>query len=67
MVYEIFTYGGGDYLMEVLNAVVRVMGANSFTTALRIFVLFGMFSVLFDVALNGNFSNTGINSLYSFG
>lgn len=65
MVYEIFTYGGGDYLVEVLNAVVRVMGANSFTTALRIFALFGMFSVLFDIALNGNFSK-GVKYYISF-
>lgn len=65
MIYEIFTYGGGDYIVEVLNAIVRVMGANSFTTALRIFLLFGLFSVLFDIAINGNFTK-GVKYYISF-
>lgn len=58
MIYEIFTYGGGDYLVEVLNGIVRIMGDNSFTTALKIFLLFGLFSIMFDIALNGNFTKS---------
>lgn len=58
MIYEIFTYGGGDYLVEVLNGIVRIMGDNSFITALKIFLLFGLFSIMFDVAINGNFTKS---------
>lgn len=65
MVYEIFTYGGGDYLVEVLNATIRIMGANSFTTAMRISILFGLISVLFDIAINGNFTK-GVKYYISF-
>lgn len=56
MVYEIFTYGGGNYLVEVLNALVRIMNGNAFTTALKISLMFGLFSILFDIAMNGNFT-----------
>lgn len=65
MVYEIFTYGGGNYLVEVLNALVRIMNGNAFTTALKISLMFGLFSILFDIAMNGNFTK-GIKYYISF-
>lgn len=65
MVYEIFTHGGGEYVIEVLNAIVRIMGANSFVTAMRLSVIFGIIAVLCDVAMNGNFTKT-IKYYFSF-
>ena len=65
MIYEIFTYGGGDYVAEVLNAVVRIMDGNSFVTALKISLLFGLFSIFLDIAINGNFTK-GVKYYLSF-
>lgn len=65
MIYEIFTYGGGDYVTEVLNAIVRIMDGNSFVTALKISLLFGLFSIFFDIAINGNFVK-GVKYYLSF-
>ena len=55
MIYEIFTHGGGDYVVEVLNAIVRVMGGNNFLAAIKISLLFGFFTVFLDIAINGSF------------
>ncbi len=65
MIYEIYTYGGSDYLIEVLNAIVRIMSANSFVTALKIFILFGFFTVICDVTLKGE-ATRGIKYYLSF-
>ena len=56
MVYAIFTYGGGEYIVETLNAVVRILGDNNFTTTLRLSFLLGLIGVLTDIAINGNFT-----------
>lgn len=65
MIYEIYSYSGGEYIIAVLNATVRVLSGNSFITAIKIFLLFGMFGVFFDIAINGNFSK-GIKYYVSF-
>jgi conjugal transfer mating pair stabilization protein TraG len=65
MIYEIFTFGGGEYVIEVLNAIVRVMGGNSFISAIKISLLFGLLATLFDIAVNGGFTK-GIKYYVSF-
>jgi conjugal transfer mating pair stabilization protein TraG len=65
MIYEIFTFGGGEYIIEVLNAIVRVMGGNSFISAIKISLLFGLLATLFDIAVNGGFTK-GIKYYVSF-
>lgn len=65
MTYEIFTHGGGEYIIEVLNAIVRIIGSNTFTTALRLSLFFGLVAIFADVAINGDFTKT-IKYYFSF-
>jgi conjugal transfer mating pair stabilization protein TraG len=65
MIYEIYTFGGGEVIIEVLNAVVRIVGGNSFITAIKISLLFGMLATFFDIAVNGGFTK-GVKYYVSF-
>lgn len=42
MVYEIHTYGGGDFLIALLNAVKLLMGGDPFSTLMKVFALLGL-------------------------
>lgn len=58
MTYEIFTYGGGEIIIDVLNAIVRIMGSGTFTSTLRISLLFAVFMTLSDLVFNGDFTKS---------
>ena len=58
MTFELITYGGGETLIMVFNAIVRIIGNNNFLVSLKISIIFGMFSTLLDIAFNGGFTKS---------
>ena len=58
MTFELITYGGGETLIMVFNAIVRIVGNNNFLISLKISIIFGIFSTLLDIAFNGGFTKS---------
>lgn len=56
--YEIVTYGGGQILVDVFNAIVRVAGDANYLTAVKIAIVFGALIIYGQVAIGMNFSNS---------
>lgn len=49
---DIITYGGGEFVRDVLNGVAALVGTGAFGSALRLTLLLGLLFTLFQVALN---------------
>src|SRR5579884_1849823 len=52
MVYEIHTYGGGDFLVAVLTAVKLLLGGDAFITLLKAVAILGLIFVAGWMALS---------------
>jgi conjugal transfer mating pair stabilization protein TraG len=50
-VWEIYTYGGGEFLRLVFNGIATVFGDGDYMMALRIAALIGFFSVMIHIAM----------------
>jgi len=46
MLYEIHTYGGGDFLIALLGAIKLLMGGDAFATFIKIFALLGLLTMI---------------------
>ncbi len=49
--WEIYTYGNGEFLSLIFNAVVALMGDGNFVTLMRLAGIFGLFWVMTKAAL----------------
>ncbi|MEL7539681.1 MAG: conjugal transfer protein TraG N-terminal domain-containing protein, partial [Pseudomonadota bacterium] len=52
---EIITYGGGEFVRDVLNGVAALVGVGAFGSALRLALVLGLLFALFQTAWNMNF------------
>lgn len=50
MAYEIYTFGGGEYLVQVFSSITLFLGSNDFTTMARLAGVFGVLWVMFTAA-----------------
>ncbi|WP_127476718.1 conjugal transfer protein TraG N-terminal domain-containing protein [Sulfurivermis fontis] len=50
-VWEIYTYGNGEFLSFIFNGIVALMGDGNFTTLMRLASIFGLFWVSIKAAL----------------
>ena len=55
--YEIFTLGGGTYLVDLLNAVAAITGGGAFVTLARIAGVTGLAWALFRTAFGGSWKD----------
>ena len=55
---EVVTYGGGEFIRDMFNAVAAVVGLGSFGSALRLAMVLGLLYTLFLVAFSQNFWTT---------
>ncbi|MEM1037778.1 MAG: conjugal transfer protein TraG N-terminal domain-containing protein [Pseudomonadota bacterium] len=55
---EVVTYGGGEFVRDILNGVAALVGLGSFGSAIRLSLLLGLLFVLFQTAFNFNFWTT---------
>ena len=55
--YEIFTLGGGTYLVDLLNAVAAITGGGAFVTLARIAGVSGLAWALFRTAFGGSWKD----------
>lgn len=55
---EVVTYGGGEFIRDMFNAVAAVVGLGSFASALRLALVLGLLYTLFVVAFSMNFMTT---------
>ena len=55
--YELFTLGGGTYLVDLLNAVAAITGGGAFVTLARIAGIAGLAWVLFRTAFGGSWKD----------
>lgn len=56
--YEIYTTGGGTYIIDILNGVAALIGSGDYITAMKISGLFALFILMITVAFNGDFKST---------
>ncbi len=52
--YEVFTQGGGTYLVDIFNAVAALSGSSAFANLIRIAAAFSLLWLLFQTALGGS-------------
>ena len=55
--YELFTLGGGTYLVDLLNAVAAITGGGAFVTLARLAGVTGLAWVLFRTAFGGSWKD----------
>ncbi|MEM9838019.1 MAG: conjugal transfer protein TraG N-terminal domain-containing protein [Pseudomonadota bacterium] len=55
---EVITYGGGEFIRDMFNAVAALVGLGSFASALRLSLLLGLLFVLFHAAFSMNLWTT---------
>ena len=55
---EVITYGGGEFIRDMFNAVAAVVGMGAFASALRLSLVLGLLFVLFQTAFSLNFWTT---------
>ncbi|MEM9093955.1 MAG: conjugal transfer protein TraG N-terminal domain-containing protein, partial [Pseudomonadota bacterium] len=55
---EVVTYGGGEFIRDMFNAVAAVVGLGGFASALRLTLVLGLLYTLFLVAFSQNFMTT---------
>ena len=63
MSWEIFTYGGGEFLRLVFNGVAAITGNGGYLTALKMTALIGLLWVLIE----GAFQQRAMNLQWLFG
>ena len=51
---EVITYGGGEFVRDVLNGVAALVGVGAFGSAIRLSLLLGLLFALFQTAFNMN-------------
>lgn len=51
---EVITYGGGEFVRDVLNGVAALVGVGAFGSAIRLSLLLGLLFTLFQTAFNMN-------------
>ncbi|MDX8401876.1 MAG: conjugal transfer protein TraG N-terminal domain-containing protein, partial [Mariprofundaceae bacterium] len=49
--HEVYTYGGGEALYEVFNAVAALMGGSDYLTLVRTFAVLGLFWVVIEMGV----------------
>ena len=52
--YEVFTLGGGTYLVDIFNAVAALTGGSAFTNLIRIAAGFSLLWLIFQTAFGGS-------------
>ncbi|MGQ0622769.1 MAG: conjugal transfer protein TraG N-terminal domain-containing protein [Panacagrimonas sp.] len=57
MDFEIFTYGGGEFLRITFNAVAALFGNGDYITALKVAATMGLLAVLVQAAFKGSAMN----------
>ena len=55
--YELFTLGGGTYLVDLLNAVAAITGGGAFVTLAQLAGIAGLAWVLFRTAFGGSWKD----------
>lgn len=58
--YEIYTTGGGEFIVDILNGVSAMVGGDSYVRAMEISGLVALFTVMVRVAFGGEFKQTAI-------
>lgn len=51
---EVITYGGGEFVRDILNGVAALVGVGAFGSAIRLSLLLGLLFTLFQTAFNMN-------------
>ena len=51
--YELFTYGGGDFLRHIFNGIAMIFGDGDYVLLLRAVVIIGVVVLLFSALLKG--------------
>ncbi len=51
---EVITYGGGEFVRDILNGVAALVGGGAFGSAIRLSLLLGLLFTLFQTAFNMN-------------
>lgn len=51
--YEVFTYGGGDFLRHIFNGIAMIFGDGSYLLLLRTVVIIGVVVVMFTSVIKG--------------
>ena len=54
MDFEVFTYGGGEFLRVTFNAVAAMLGNGDYLTALKAAATIGLLAVLVQAAFKGS-------------
>ena len=57
--YELFTLGGGTYLVDLLNAVAAITGGDAYVTLAQLAGVAGLGWVLFRTAFGGSWKDNG--------
>lgn len=52
--YEVFTQGGGAYLVDIFNAVAALSGGSAFANLIRVTVAFSLLWLMFQTAFGGS-------------
>ncbi|WP_031555833.1 conjugal transfer protein TraG N-terminal domain-containing protein [Parvularcula oceani] len=55
---EVITYGGGEFIRDMFNAVAALVGLGAFASAIRLSLLLGLLYALFLTAFSMNFMTT---------
>ena len=58
--YEIYTQGGGVYIVDILNGVAALVGGENYITTMEISGMVALFLVAVRVAFGGQFKQTAI-------
>lgn len=65
MAWEVFTFGGGQYLYDVFNGIASMTTGDNYLSLVKMSALLGLIWVLFMVAFNLNYK-TAVNWFMSF-
>ena len=52
--YEVFTQGGGSYLVDIFNAVAALSGGSAFANLIRVAAAFSLLWLMFQTAFGGS-------------
>ena len=63
---EVFSFGNGDFLFQIFSAVKGLMGDGSFSTLIRISVLFGFLIVMYQLFFSMNMTTIGLGIIKQY-
>jgi hypothetical protein len=63
---EVFSFGNGDFLFQIFSAVKGLMGDGSFSTLIRISVLFGFLIVIYQLFFSMNMTTIGLGIIKQY-